>query len=96
MGNYSIAFFSINYLHVLMDNYVAFFMKFKFTRLIDVTFRIQINATYFPILDHAQDFFFIARRLIQQIKNCIRNKHKITCPLVDANFNLLEFHSMST
>ena len=37
--------FSINYLHVLMGNYTAFF--YEISCLIATTFRIQINATYF-------------------------------------------------
>ena len=38
--------FSINYLHVLMGNNIAFFF-YEISCLIATTFRIQINATYF-------------------------------------------------
>ena len=108
MGNYhhSIAFCSINYLHVLMDNYVAFFMKFHTPYWCNIqnTDKRYIFSYFRPC---ARFFFYHTKidstnkKLVKEIVVlvfhwCLRNKHKITCPLVDANFNLLEFHSMST
>ena len=92
----SSAFFSINYLQVR-----SLFSR-NFIFFIAVTFRIQINATCFPILDRTQDFYRMQidstnKRLVQGKKllswyfiNVYKqNKQNITCFLVDTNFIFL-------
>ena len=84
--------FSINYLHVLMGNYIAFF--YEISCLIATTFRIQINAAYFLNFRPCVRSFYLLRVgwfnekiLVQEsvvlvFHRCLYNKQNITCPLV--------------